>query len=147
MKVIGIDYGTKRIGIAVSDDEGTMAFPRTVLKNNGAVAVIARLAEEEGADRIVVGVSLNAEGEENKVMGDIHPFVERLKDISGIPVSFESEQFTSMHAGNNYLPGEHRGSISRVRGERGNASLDASAAALILQRYLDRLRRQGPQTL
>ncbi len=141
MKVIGIDYGTKRIGVAVSDDEGAIAFPRVVLPHRDAVAEIVRIAEEEGAEKIVVGESLNAAGEDNELMVEITPFARRLEDMAGIPVYLEPEQFTSMHAAQAGNPTSHRGALSRTREKRStDRGVDAAAAALILQRYLDRAR-------
>jgi len=123
-KFLGIDYGTKRVGIALSDDKGTMAFPKTVLENTPhLLEEIGALCAAEGVAEIVVGESLNYAQEPNPLMEHIAPFKQRLEETLKIPVRLEPEFLTSAEA-------------KHVQGE--TASLDASAAAIILQSYLDK---------
>ena len=131
MKYLGIDYGTKRTGIALSDDDGMMAFPREVLAvttEEKLVADIGVICKEEGVEEIVVGESKNSEGEYNAVMKHIAPLKEKLEKVLGLPVHLELEFMTSMHAD----IGQGR---TKLR--------DASAAALILQRYLDKQKKSS----
>jgi putative Holliday junction resolvase len=84
MKYMGIDYGTKRIGIAVSDDGGTIAFPRVILGNSPRLfEEILDIVRTESIDGIVVGKSIDTHGERNAIMDDIDVFVEELEKLSG----------------------------------------------------------------
>jgi putative holliday junction resolvase len=124
MKCIGIDYGSKRIGIAFSDEEGTMAFPREVIPNDGkAMQEIAGLVKKEEAALIVIGESKNLDGKENPIFADSERFVQELSKITNIPFHFEPELYTSAEA-------------EQLQGK--NDMHDASAAALILKSYLDK---------
>ncbi|MEK7558513.1 MAG: Holliday junction resolvase RuvX [Patescibacteria group bacterium] len=123
MKCVGIDYGTKRIGIAFSDEAGTIAFPRLILPNNRDVVwKIIELIKKEKARRIVIGKSLDGEGKENKLMGDIKEFIGFLELGINLPIFLEKEYFTSIEA----------------RRFQGGSEVDDSAAAIMLQRYLDK---------
>ncbi len=137
MKYLGIDYGTKKIGVAVSDDNGSVAFPHsTVPAGRGAVSAIAALAKEVGAGALVLGESRNFAGEKNEVMEDIEQFKNDVGELAGVPVHYEREFFTSALAARQFAPQE--------RSRKQNPSqdkLDASAAALILQSFLDRLKK------
>ena len=135
MKYLGIDYGTKRIGVAVSDDTGTLAFPLTTVDaGRGALLAIVEIADSEKAEKIVIGESRNYKNEPNDVMEDIERFKKDFAESSGIPVEYELEFMTSAQA---LRQGQDKRGGGGVLGE----SLDASAAALILQSYLDRNRK------
>lgn len=122
MRLMGIDYGGKRIGIALSDEGGTLAFPREVLKNESASAErIAALARAEGVGVVVVGLSADFKNKENPVMAGARTLAGDLSARLGVPVVFEPEFLTSAEA-------------ARIQGE-GEKS-DASAAALILNSYI-----------
>ena len=124
MRMLGIDYGTKKIGLAMSDEDGRVAFPRLVLKNDAqALAIIFEMFKKEKIDGIVLGESLNFKGEPNKVMEKISEFKMMLEKETGVPVYFESEFLSSKQARNIHDSGELN---------------DASAAAIILQSYLDK---------
>lgn len=123
MRILGIDYGTKRIGIALSDEGGTIAFPKEVLENSkNTTDRIAGIAHEAQAGVIVVGESKDWGGRENPLMGDIRSFKKSLED-KDFTVVLEPEFFSSVEAGRFQGVGEKH---------------DASAAAIILQRYLDK---------
>lgn len=123
MKYLGIDYGSKRVGFATSNDEGTMAFPLTVVQNTEDLMIdIIKICLENNIGGIVVGESKNFSQEDNEIMKEIKPFVENLKEKSGLPVHLHPEFLTSQEA-------------ERLQGK--NDMLDASAAALILKSYLD----------
>ena len=128
MKSIGIDYGTKRVGIAISDDTGSIAFPKAILRNSHTLLEeIKSTIESNGIEEIVVGQSLNVEGEENLLMKDIKRFIALLEKETGLPIHLEPEFFTSQEA--------HKGVGG---GEVSPHMIDAAAAALILQRFLDK---------
>ena len=140
MKYLGIDYGTKRIGVAVSDDNGSIAFPYAVVKTGtDALDKIIAIITSEKITTVVVGLSTNAAGIENTVQKDISIFADALRQKIPVEILFQKEFMTSSEA------------HGRQGKERFNArpsffskpkDLDASAAALILQRFLDRNKKK-----
>lgn len=124
MKYLGIDYGTKRVGCAISDGEAKLAFPKCLsLNSKYLLGDIKRLCKREGIEAIVVGESINLDGSDNLLMDDIRQFVMDLEREVGLPVYLEPEHYTSVQA--EQYQGKH-------------ALTDASAAAIILQSWLDR---------
>ena len=125
MRYIGIDYGRKRVGIAVSDTEGKFALPHAVWPNDDRlIGNIKKLCLEKAANGVVIGESRDLDGRENEVLKDIEFLVGELQAELSIPIYLEPEFYTSAEA-------------SRIQGK--NNMHDASAAALILQRYLDKI--------
>ena len=125
MKYMGLDYGTKRIGIAISDEEGQFAFPKSIIASDAhAVAIINQIAREEGVTGIVLGESLATNEEPNEIILQTLRFKEKLATATGITVFLEREGFSTVEA-------------HRYQPKKGNR--DDSAAAIILQRYLDRI--------
>ena len=128
MKYLAIDYGSKRVGIAVSDGMGSIAFPRETLSNDGKLlSNLKKLIEDEKIERIIAGDTRTVSGEENPVTKEAEGFIEALARETGMPVSRAFEAWSSIEA-SRYYP-EQKGHD------------DSSAAAIILQRYLD---MQGP---
>lgn len=124
MRVLGIDYGTKKVGLAVSDEAGTIAFPYTVIPNTGNLAEkMAEICQKEGIGGIVIGESHDFDGTPNPVMKKIMPFKKNLEDTLGLHVFLEPEFLTSKQARNI---------------QESSALTDASAAAIILQSFLDK---------
>ncbi len=122
MKYLGIDYGTKKVGLALSDDGGTLAFPNSVVPNDEhLISVIKDLLTENGVNDIVIGHSCNFDGSENPVMEEVHKFEILLKE-ENYTVHFESEFLTTFQAKRNTK----------------DSMADASAAAIILQSFLDK---------
>jgi len=137
MKCIGIDYGTKRIGVAVSDDDGRVAFPlATVEAGPSALSQVDVLVKENRAGRIVMGESRDLSGQPNPVQEDIEQFAKDLGELTQVPVVFEQEFFTSAMAARQGQDKPLR--QANLRGQERLEKSDASAAALILQSYLDR---------
>jgi len=136
MKYLGIDYGTKRIGVAVSDDTGSVAFPVAVIPaGEKALGAVLALAQERGAEKIVIGESRDFSGKENPVMKDIKKFSAALGEC-GFDVVSEPEFMTSAAAARQFAPtGTRKANPSQEK-------LDASAAALILQSFLDKQRQR-----
>lgn len=133
MKILGIDYGTKKVGIAISDDTASLAFPKAVLRNSHTLlGEIKSTIESNEVKEIVVGQSLNVDGEENLLMEDIKRFVSLLEKETGLEIHLEPEFFTSEEA----RKGKNRGEVSQHM-------IDAAAAALILQRFLDKRKERG----
>ena len=135
MKLLGIDYGTKRIGLAVSD--GVVAFPLTTIEGGrGAPARVAEVCKQEKIEQIVVGESRTLGGAANPVQADIEQFKDSIAGLSGLPIKYEREFFTSALAARQFAPAEK----SRKKNPA-HEELDASAAALLLQSYLDKLKK------
>ncbi|HQV65081.1 MAG TPA: Holliday junction resolvase RuvX [Candidatus Paceibacterota bacterium] len=139
MKYMGIDYGTKRIGIAVSDDGGTIAFPRVILGNSPRLfEEILDIIRTESINGIVVGKSMDTHGERNAIMDDIDVFVEELEKLSGKTIHMEDERFTSHFLKSFDFSKNIEKPISRNRTKKpAQQSIDAQAAASILQRFLE----------
>ncbi len=124
MRYLGIDYGSKKIGLALTDDKGMMAFPHGVIPNDEHVQeYIERLIEKEQVHEIVIGHSLNKEGVPNKVHEGAESLMLDLTLARGIPVHLEPEQYSTQEA-------------IRIQGR--NANTDAAAATIILNSYLSR---------
>ena len=124
MRYLGIDYGTKRVGVSVSDENGQLAFPYAILENSkGLVGEVKAICVKEGITNIVVGESVNYEGQPNLVMEEITSFVAELREVVAIPVVYEREFLSTQQARFFQTDSTH---------------VDDSAAAIILQSYLDR---------
>lgn len=122
MRLMAIDYGLKRVGIASTDESGEFALPRKVLPNDDSLLKnILEIIQNEKIERVVVGDSKNLDGTPNPISKDISVFVEKLKNI-GLEVVMHPEFYTSMEA-------------DRLQGQ--TEMRDASAAAIILKSYLD----------
>ncbi len=136
MKYLGIDYGAKRVGLAMSDDGGKIAFPYRVIGNNlELIDTIHNICGEENISAIILGESLDSSGNKNKVMGSIEELKKNLEMELDLPVDFEKEFMTSVHSGEQKFKNIF---IARKIKKEKNEKDDSKAAALILQRYLDR---------
>ncbi len=123
MKLLGIDYGTKKIGVALSDESGIFAFPHSIIENTpSALEKIIAIARGSSVGEIVVGESLDYVGRANPIDDAAHNFADALEKRTGLEIHFEPEYLTTTQAG-------------KMQGRRDN--LDASAAAIILQSFLD----------
>ncbi len=123
-KYIGVDYGSKRVGVAISDDHARLAFPQAVIKNSpGLIKEVMRLIKESKPIGIVIGESRTFSGNMNPIMKDVIIFADDIKKASKLPIFFEPEFLTSHQA--THIQGAHD-------------MLDASAAAIILQSFLDK---------
>lgn len=128
MRRLGIDYGDKRIGIAISDEEGRFAFPKMILQNTphlfNDLKEIVSLEYFDKIIAVVVGLPQNFKGEDTQQTQKVRVFARRLEKELGVEVIFENEILTSRQI------------------EKTDASakslIDASSAALILQGHLDR---------
>src|SRR3989338_2590556 len=124
MRFLGIDYGTKRIGLALSDEEANFSFTHDVWANDKSFfQKITDFIKEKSVGAIVIGESLDFKQQNNPIMEDISALKERIEKEMKLPVHLEPEFFTSAEA--RRLQGKHE-------------KTDASAAAIILQSYLDK---------
>jgi len=128
MRHLGIDYGTKKIGLALSDEAGTMGFPHAVIPVVGADAYVLELIRKEGVEKVVIGESRDFSGKENPVAEGARTFGDYVEQHSGVRVVYEPEALTTQEA---------RRSPEGDRRKHAGL-LDASAAALILTSYLSR---------
>ena len=136
MRYLGIDYGSKRVGLSLSDEEGKMAFPYKIIKNNlELVDDIHNICGTEEVSAIVLGESTDLSGRPNKIMGSIEEFKRNLEGELDLPIYFEKEFMTTVEARGR--EGKEKNNAKKIKKVE-QASADASAAALILQRYLDR---------
>ena len=137
MKYLGIDYGSKRVGLSLSDDDGSFAFPYKIIKNDlELVDAIHNICGEENVSAIVLGESHDLSGKPNKIMGSIEEFKRNLQCDLDLPIYFQQEFMTTIEARGR--EGKKVNDARKIKKEdKGKA--DASAAALILQRYLDKI--------
>jgi putative Holliday junction resolvase len=127
-RILGIDFGSKRVGIAVSDEARQFATPVSVIQNTSTLLVeVEKIAIDYETKLIVLGESRNYNGEPNAIFEDADNFKKALES-KGFNVEMELEFMTSQQA-------------ERIQGK--NELSDASAAALILQSYLDRTKKQN----
>lgn len=135
MRILGIDYGTKRIGLALSDDNGKIAFPRGVIRNSkNALSEVLDLIKKEGVSQVAIGKSVNSGGQENQVDALSRDFGEELS--KSIPVAYVDERFTSHEARLREF-GKADNLARKIKKVLLN-EIDDHAAQIILQRYLDK---------
>lgn len=136
MRVLGIDYGERRVGMAVSDPTGTLASPlETLQRRRGKrppVKAMAEVAQAREVETIVLGLPLTLEGEEDAWCAEVRAVGDALGQRTGLPVVFVDERFTSRQAERAIRSADLRRSQRREK-ER----VDAGAATFILQSFLD----------
>lgn len=133
MRYLGVDYGSVKTGLALSDEAGTMGFPHAIVRNSPRlVGELCALITEKRVGAVVIGESRMLPGGENPIAESARALGDALAERAGVPVFYESEVFTSAAA--RRLP--HKEGKSRAPKRR--PAVDASAAALILTSYLSR---------
>ena len=139
-RILGIDYGERRIGLALSDPLGMIAQPLpTITRRRGKrppIAEIERLAAEREVDAIVVGLPLDEHGDESEWTAEVRAFGEKLGQRAALPVHFVDERMTSARAERVI---RESGLPRTKREEKGR--VDATAAVFILQQHLDAVAR------
>ena len=156
MRFLGIDYGTKRIGLAVSDEKGSLAFPKEIISNDAhTLKKLGEILEKENIQEIVIGESVDFSGRLNALSARIEVFILELKEKFKLPIHKQKEFLTSLEARRyqdfggqtrkskndkaSLSPSQAHTKVKQIKSGR----IDASAAALILQRYLDKKSQQG----
>jgi putative holliday junction resolvase len=132
VRLIGLDHGARRIGVAIGDTETGMAFARPAIQRRNLdhdLALVGELCTTEGAGLVVVGLPLNMDGTEGDQAAAARAFAEGLTGI-GLPVAYEDERLSSWPAAEELAGGGRRAA-------RGSGELDSAAARVILQQYLD----------
>ena len=144
MRVLGVDYGARRLGLALSDHTASLARPwRTIAAGptpRASAELVARIiaagaaddfSDADGSQNDVVGLPRRLNGEETDQTQPARDFAAALQDLSGLPVALQDERLSSREA-------ESRLAIKEKDWRRRKERLDAAAAAVILQDYLDR---------
>ena len=136
-RIIGIDYGRKRVGVAVSDPLRIFASALDTVPSAKIIEYLKKYAENETVERFVVGWPMNLNNKPSEAAADVEVFLKQLKKhFPDTPVTLEDERFTSVLA--------HRAMIDggvKKMDRRDKAAVDKVSAALILQTYLDRDRQ------
>jgi putative Holliday junction resolvase len=131
MKYLGIDFGTKKVGFAQSDDDGRLAFPLMIAPNDGSlIKDTLELIREMKFTTVVIGESVDGSGKLNPVAKEARKFAMLLEDLIDIKIVFEKEWFSTIEA-------------RKQPGKEGNHDVDDQAAAITLQRYLDKVNGPG----
>ena len=139
MRILGLDIGTKRIGIAISDELGwTAQGMKTLHRSNGEsdVGEIRDIAREYGVEKIVVGLPRNMNGSLGPQAEMVLGFVQELEEILGVPIITWDERLSTVEATKMFI----RADLSR---KKRKLKVDMMAAILILQSYLDSIARKG----
>jgi putative holliday junction resolvase len=126
-RILAVDFGEKRIGLATADSPGGLATPRRMVprrSDEAAAAEIERFCREEEVGTILVGVPRSPDGYESAIAPRIRSFADKLGSATGLPVVFHEETLTSNEA------------ARRLRGRRSRAGVDAEAAAVLLEDWL-----------
>ena len=144
MRVLGVDLGRRRVGLAISDVSGTLARPLGTLTVENAEDAVSRVAaevgrlsrEEDGLAAVVVGLPRRLDGTPNEQTELTQTFVAALGHRIDMPIACEDERLTSREA-------ESRLALRERDWRKRRRSIDAAAAAIILQDYLDRVRQSS----
>ena len=130
MRILALDYGAARIGCAISDRSGTLATPIPSVAS-GDPEALAALADDRGAERIVIGLPISLDGAEGGQASETRRFGDRLAELTDIPIEYCDERFTTRMA-------------TRTRRESGASSdEDSIAAAHLLEAYLQAVEAGG----
>lgn len=133
-RILGIDYGRARVGVAMSDPLGIFASPLETVPAANIIDYLKRLSASQTLVRFVVGYPVNLNGRPSEAAADVDSFLGKLaKAFPDVPVSLEDERFTSVLAHRAMIDGGMKKSERRDK-----ASVDRISAAIILQGYLDR---------
>jgi putative Holliday junction resolvase len=137
VRVVGVDLGARRIGVAVSDGTGTLASPRCTIERSGDAAAdwraLAAVVEEAEAIRVVVGLPLSLNGRRGPAAQAAQADADELADLlgpRGVTVETFDERLTTVSAARSLRDAGRRGKTQRAR-------IDQSAAAVLLQAWLD----------
>jgi putative holliday junction resolvase len=143
-RLLGVDLGEKRIGLAVADRDGGRAVPLTTLARaaspEGDAQALTRVAADQRADELVVGLPLHANGDEGTQAATTRAWAAAVGPILGLPVTFRDERLTSHLAESRVGPmkrGRSGGPPTRAQRDAHRARIDREAAAIILQDELD----------
>lgn len=134
MKIMSVDYGDVRTGVAFSDINETLASPYTVIKETYQPKLIDKLCDlikKENAEKVVVGLPRNMDGSYGYRSDACKELGQNLEEASGVPVFYQDERLTTVIA-HDIL------SANNVRGKKKKETVDAVSAVMILQSFLDK---------
>jgi putative holliday junction resolvase len=134
-RYLGLDYGGRRIGVALSDPGAIIAQPLETITVTGvtdAVGKVCRVIAEHGVIAVIIGLPLSLSGRESETTAEVRKFAERLGAACPVPIHFEDERLSSRQA--EMILHSHG---KKIKGNKGK--IDRISAAVILQSYLDRL--------
>ena len=127
--ILGIDFGTKRIGLALGSSDSRMAVPHEVIENNtNSISIIRSLLKEEGIKTIVVGRPVALNQEQTEMTAKVESWTKKLKDVVSQEIFFEDERMTSSMVEN----------IERDLPKEKHHTIDSVSAMLILQGFMDK---------
>jgi putative holliday junction resolvase len=127
-RILGIDYGSRRVGVAITDPARSVIFPREILRNNEfLIADLIQMCAEESVLTVVFGVPLKIDGTDTKQSKEIRVFAEKFEKESGLQVEYQDEAYTTFEA-------------ERMIGERKHLEKDSFSAMKILEQYLQKLK-------
>ena len=138
---MGLDIGTKRTGVAISDESQTIAFPSALVQashKDDWIRKLLNIIQDYELESIVVGLPLNQHGEEGRDAVNVRQYIALLRDRCSVPVLEWDERFTTVQAERALLEGD----ISR---EDRKTKIDKIAATILLQAYLDQKRFHRPE--
>jgi putative pre-16S rRNA nuclease len=142
MRVVGIDLGTRRVGVAVSDDRAMVATPHAVLQRTDDAAAdraaLVALVRELGAERVVVGLPLSLDGTVGPAASWADEEADALASLLDVPLELHDERLSTVSARRPPWPERSRGRPLRSgHAGRGRRPVDDQAAAVVLQSWLD----------
>lgn len=131
MKYLGIDFGSKKVGFAQSDDEGRMAYPLMIAPNDASLFKdTLELIREMKFGVVVIGESVDAKGKPNPIAKEARAFGAKVENSIDVKIVFEKEWYSTVEA-------------RKQPGNEDNHNVDDQAAAIVLQRYLDKINGPG----
>ena len=131
-KLLGLDWGEKRIGLSLSDEEQKRAFPHGVIENNEKILdEVKSIITKESVDKIIIGLPLSLEGQPTQQTEKVKNFADRIKEYCQVSLDYEDERLTTR--GSEVLLQEAQKKSKQIK-----EMVDQQAAQLILQGYLDR---------
>lgn len=144
MRIIGLDLGSKRIGLAVSDEQASIAFPAGILESRGRkkdLAALRAMIKEKDIERAVVGLPLHLDGRKGPEAEKAIRFAKDLSELARIPVEMLDERWTSMEA-ERLLAGGPQQTKKKKDKRRVKGTVDEMAASIILKTYLEQFAQQ-----
>jgi putative Holliday junction resolvase len=133
-RFLGLDMGERRIGVAISDELGTIASPCAMVpRGPGDVAAIGALAEKYGAVQLVAGLPIGLSGREGPQAAEVRAYTDAIAEDLGLPLVYWDERLSTLIAERSLI-------ASGTRRQKRKEQVDAVAAAVILQGYLDHQR-------
>jgi putative Holliday junction resolvase len=141
-RILGLDAGERRIGVAISDPDGSFALPlHSILVDGREMEAIEAYVRDEDVDAIVIGLPLSMSGESSAQTERARAFASKVEVRIGLPVHLWDERLSTQEALRHTAPGDDRRSGRRSRARATpQVDTDAIAASIILQAYLDSLR-------